>query len=107
MGRLPPCAALLLLLLSGGAEATLVKKGDGRSTGPAPGGVDVGVPSGRVRVQCWQDGRKIIDETDLSIVSLSIASQLNGLHFRRNREADGSLSVVAQARTACLLGGRE
>jgi len=107
MRRLLSCVAALGLLLSGSADATLVKKRDGTSVGAAPGGVDVGVPTGKVRVQCWQDGRKIIDEGDLAIVSMSIASQLNGLHFRRSSGADGSLSVVAQARTTCLLGGHE
>lgn len=104
MRRLLFGAAAIGLLLSGGADATLVRKGDGKSAGPAAGGVDVGVPAGRVRVQCWQDGRKIIDEADLAVVSLSIASQLNGMTFRRTTSPDGTVSVVAQNRTACLLG---
>ncbi|PWC37778.1 hypothetical protein TSO352_09870 [Azospirillum sp. TSO35-2] len=97
----------IALLLAGEAGATLVKKGDGTRVGAAPGGVDVGVPTGKVRIQCWQDGRKIIDEADLAIVSLSIASQLNGLRFRRGGDPDGSLSVMTQSRTACLLGRHE
>jgi len=107
MRRLLPCVAAIGLLLAGGADATLVKKGDGKSVGATPGGVDVGVPTGKVRIQCWQDGRKIIDEADLAIVSLSIASQLNGLRFRRTTGPDGTVSVVAQARTTCLLGKHE
>ncbi|MBP2228969.1 hypothetical protein J2847_002261 [Azospirillum agricola] len=113
MRRLLSCVAaaglllLPLLALPRDADATLVRKGDGKTVGAASGGVDVGVPKGKVRVQCWQDGRKIIDEADLAVVSLSIASQLNGMRFRRTGDADGTVSVTTQARTACLLGGHE
>ncbi|MBP2302113.1 hypothetical protein [Azospirillum picis] len=97
----------LCLLFAGTAGATLVRKSEDRASGPQPGGVDV-VPSGnRVRVQCWQDGRKIIDETDLAVVSLSIAGQLDGLRFRRSGASDGIMSVTTQFRTTCLLTPRE
>ena len=93
------------------ADATVVRKKSsdtsGATSGGAAGGVDV-VPAGkRVRVQCWQDGHKIIDEEDLAVVSLSIASQMNGLRFRRNGGSDGAVSVVTQSRTACLLAPDE
>lgn len=109
MRRLLVCTTAIGLLLSAGAaDATLVRKGDGTSSGPSSGGVDVGVPKGRVRIQCWQDGRKIIDEADLAVVSLSIASQLDGLRFRRSTDPNGTVSVMTQqARTACLLGKHE
>ncbi|KAA0580058.1 hypothetical protein [Azospirillum sp. Sh1] len=107
--------ALLLAVCLGlavfhGADATVVRKKDGESSGAASGGVDVAPAGKKVRVQCWQDGHKIIDEADLAVVSLSIASQLNGLRFRRNGATDGAVSVVTQSRTACLLSpddGRE
>ncbi|KAA0595226.1 hypothetical protein J2848_003579 [Azospirillum lipoferum] len=93
------------------ADATVVRKkssdSSGATSGGAAGGVDV-VPAGkRVRVQCWQDGHKIIDEEDLAVVSLSIASQMNGLRFRRNGGTDSTVSVVTQSRTACLLAPDE
>ena len=92
------------LLLSGGAGATVVKNGDGKTTGAASGGVDVTGTNERVRVQCWQDGRKIIDEAGLAAVSLSIANQMNALRFRRTGDpTDPALSVMTQARTTCLL----
>ena len=95
-------AVLAVPLLGGTADATLVKK-NGHSVGPEAGGIDVGVARGRVRVQCWQDGEKIIDEADLNVISLSIASQLNALRFRRAGVPDSGLSVVTQNRTSCLL----
>ncbi|HYG90235.1 MAG TPA: hypothetical protein VD978_28715 [Azospirillum sp.] len=97
-------AAVAALLASGEAGATLVNKGDGKAVGPATGGVDVGSSNGRVRIQCWQDGRKILDDSDLAIVSLSIANQINGLRLRRTIGSDLGLTVAAQARTSCLLG---
>ena len=103
-------AISLGLAVSQGADATVVRKKDGETSGAASGGVDVAPAGKRVRVQCWQDGHKIIDEADLAVVSLSIASQMNGLRFRRNGATDGAVSVVTQSRTACLLSpdeGRE
>jgi hypothetical protein len=91
------------LLVSGNAGATLVKKGDGKAAGAATGGVDVTPSTNRVRVQCWQDGRRILDEADLAIVSLSIANQINGLRLRRTGGPEGTMTVVTPARTACLL----
>ncbi|AWU96762.1 hypothetical protein [Azospirillum ramasamyi] len=100
-------AACLLLAAVGAADATLVRKksqeNSGAQSGGVQGGVDVAPAGTRVRVQCWQDGHKIIDEADLAVVSLSIASQINGLRFRRNGGADGTVSVLTQSRTACLL----
>lgn len=104
--------ALLLLVCLGlaastGADATVVRKKDGETSGAASGGVDVAPAGKKVRVQCWQDGHKIIDEADLAVVSLSIASQMNGLRFRRNGGTDSTVSVVTQSRTACLLAPDE
>ena len=99
--------ALLGLLAAGEAGATLVKNGKDKAAGAASGGVEVAPQSSKVRVQCWQDGRKIIDESDLSVVSLSIANQLNGLRLRRTGGPDGGLTVVTQQRTACLLAPHE
>ncbi len=104
MKRLLFCTTAVGLLLSGAADATLVNKRDGKSVGPAAGGIDVGASSDRVRIQCWQDGRKIIDESDLAVVSLGIANQLNGMRIRRTTGPDGAVSVTTQSRTACLLG---
>lgn len=91
------------LLWAGAAEATLVKNGNGKPVGAATGGVEVGVPQGRVRIQCWQEGRKIVDEAELAIVSLGFASQMNALRFRRPGGVDTTLALVTQARTTCLL----
>lgn len=100
-------AACLGLAVTGAADATLVRKkspeNSGAVSGGAQGGVDVAPAGTRVRVQCWQDGHKIIDEADLAVVSLSIASQINGLRFRRSGGTDGTVSVMTQSRTACLL----
>jgi len=95
------------LLWAGAADATLVKNGNGKPVGAATGGVEVGVPQGRVRVQCWQDGRKIVDESELAVVSLGILSQMNALRLRRAGIADPTLSLVTQARTTCLLAPQD
>lgn len=95
-------AIAALPLLGSAADATVVRK-KGAEPGPQSGGIDVGVPHGRVRIQCWQDGEKIIDETDLNVLSLSVASQLNSLRFRRAGEPENSLAIVTRNRTACLL----
>ena len=95
------------LLAAGEAGATLVNNGKGKPAGAASGGVEVAPQNSKVRVQCWQDGRKIIDESDLSVVSLSIANQLNGLRLRRTGGPDGSVTVVTQSRTSCLLAPHE
>ena len=95
-------AVAALPLIGSAADATVVRK-KGPESGPHAGGIDVGVPQGRVRIQCWQDGEKIIDETDLNVLSLSVASQLNSLRFRRAEEPGNSLAIVTRNRTACLL----
>jgi hypothetical protein len=107
MRTLALCIAAAGLLWAGGAGATLVKNGNGKPVGAASGGVEVGVPQGRVRVQCWQDGRKIIDENELAVVSLGILSQMNALRLRRPGTSDATLSLVTQARTTCLLAPKE
>ncbi len=99
-------AAVAGLLVSGTAEAT-IKQGDKKPTATTTGGVEVAPKSARVRVQCWQDGRKIIDESDLAIVSLSIANQVNGMRLRRTGSPDSGVTLVTQLRTACLLAPNE
>ena len=93
------------LLTAGEAGATLVTKKDGKSTGAASGaasgGEAIAPTDKKLRVKCWQDGRKIIDESDLALTSLSIANQLNGMRLRRI--GDGSVTVLTQSRTTCLL----
>ena len=92
--------------LGSAADATVVRK-KSSEVGVKSGGIDVGVPQGRVRIQCWQDGEKIIDETDLNVLSLSVASQLNALRFRRAGEPENSLAIVTRNRTSCLLSPKE
>ena len=107
MRTLALLAAAAGFLWAGAAGATLVKNGHGTPVGAATGGVEVGVPQGRVRVQCWQDGRKIVDESELAVVSLGILSQMNALRLRRPGMGDPTLSLVTQARTTCLLAPHE
>ncbi|WP_448203131.1 hypothetical protein [Azospirillum sp. sgz302134] len=99
-------AIVAVPLFVGTAGATLVRK-NGHSVGPETGGIEIGVTKGRVRVQCWQDGEKIIDEADLNVLSLSVASQINALRFRRPGEPETTLSIVSQNRTSCLLSPKE
>lgn len=94
-------------LFAGTAGATLVGKSNGRTVGPEMGGVDIGIAKGRVRIQCWQDGEKIIDESDLNVISLGVGTQLNALRFRRPGRPDTSVSVISQYRTSCVLVPQE
>lgn len=99
-------AVAAIPMLLGPADATVVRK-NGHSVGPETGGIEIGVAKGRVHVQCWQDGEKIIDEADLNVLSLSVASQLNALRFRRAGEPERTLSILSQNRTSCLLSPKE
>src|SRR5688572_21293369 len=83
-------------LAAGSAGATLVKKTSEEPVGAASGGVDVPMPKGKVRVQCWQDGQKIIDEENLSVMSMSLNSQANAITFRPQGLNDASASLVTQ-----------
>ncbi|MCW2237250.1 hypothetical protein [Azospirillum canadense] len=99
-------AVAAIPVFSGAADATVVRK-NGHTVGAESGGIEIGVARGRVRVQCWQDGEKIIDEADLNVLSLSVASQINALRFRRAGEPERTLSIVSQNRTSCMLSPRE
>lgn len=99
--------AALGLLAAGEAGATVDKRKDGKATGPTSGGQAVAAPDKKVRVQCWQDGRKIIDETELAVTSLSIANQMNGVRLRRLGGSDGPVTLLTQSRTTCLLAPHE
>jgi hypothetical protein len=73
-----------------------------------PGGVRV-APPGRVRVECWQNGTKIIDEEDLSVAGIGLPNQVTGMTFNRADDGSGMTSLYTASRTACRVkqdGGR-
>jgi hypothetical protein len=96
-------AALLGLLAAGEAGATVDKKKSLKPTGATSGGEAVAPADKRLRVQCWQAGRKIIDESELAITSMGIANQVNGVRLRRLGGPDGAVTLLTQSRTTCLL----
>lgn len=105
MKRVVLLAILAGALVPAGAGATIERQRSDQLAGPAAGGIEVQVPEGKVRVQCWQAGRKIIDEAGLGLLSLGVRTQSNAITVRR-LDGSGSApvsSVVTQSRTACLL----
>jgi len=63
----------------------------------------VPVPKGKVRIQCWQYGQKIIDEENLSVASLGLSSQANAITFHPAGRKEAVASLLSQNRTTCLL----
>jgi hypothetical protein len=96
-------AVLASGLAAGSVGATLVKKTSDTPVGAASGGVDVPVPKGKVRIQCWQYGQKIIDEENLSVASLGLSSQANAITFHPAGRKEAVASLLSQNRTTCLL----
>jgi hypothetical protein len=94
-------------LAAGSAGATVVKKKSEETVGAASGGVDVPMPKGKVRVQCWQHGEKIIDDENLSVMSLGLNSQANAITFGQNGPGNATASLITQNLTSCLLKREE
>jgi len=91
------------LLLATGASATVVSKNAEKTDSAASGGVEVQIPNGRVQLQCWQNGIKIVDEGKLSVTSVGVGQQANAITFGRPGEAKPSMSIVSQNWTTCVM----
>ena len=103
MTRFVLTTLVLATLVAPQAGAGVIEGAGDLPTGPAVGGEDINVPEGRVRLECWQHGQKIIDEPDLLISSMSLANQANSLGFLRSEDGGDGGVLFTQIWTACLL----
>ncbi|HSK38961.1 MAG TPA: hypothetical protein VK943_04265 [Arenibaculum sp.] len=90
-------AAAALALAAVGATAAVPTGHD-----PAPAGSAL-VPDGPVRLECWQDGTKIIERTDLAGPALGPAGTDGTIRFGRNDPDGPEAILVTSAATACLI----
>lgn len=62
------------------------------------------VPDGAVRLQCWQQGSRIIDEGDLRDAAVNYFDTSNSLRFRRGSAPGRMVMLLSPApETTCLL----
>jgi hypothetical protein len=95
--------AVLTAALAGMAAATVVNE-SGPLVGAKSGGAASLVPGGAVRLQCWQNGIRIIDEASLRDAVVNFFDSSNSLRFRRNGGADQMVMLVNPSpETTCLL----
>lgn len=57
----------------------------------------------RLRAQCWQEGVKIIDQTDLEGLSLNAASRESSVSFKRRGDDGASVFLLPFADGLCLI----
>lgn len=69
----------------------------------APIGTTETVHDGRLRVQCWQEGEEIIDQTNLRGLSLSAATRQESVTFKRVGDDQPSVFILAVADGMCLI----
>ncbi|HYI68741.1 MAG TPA: hypothetical protein VEX87_03290, partial [Skermanella sp.] len=95
--------AVLTAALAGMAAATVVNE-SGPPVGAKSGGAASLTPGGAVRLQCWQNGVRIIDEASLRDAAVNFFDSSNSLRFRRNGGADQMVMLVNPSpETTCLL----
>ncbi|WP_158044103.1 hypothetical protein [Skermanella pratensis] len=93
----------LSALAVGVAAATVVKEG-GSQLGARSGGAAPVAPDGAVRLQCWQQGNRIIDEGDLRDAVVSYFDGSGSLRFRRGSAPGRMVMLLSPApETTCLL----
>lgn len=84
-------------------NATVVKEG-GPQLGARSGGAVPLTPDGAVRLQCWQQGSRIIDEGDLRDAAVNYFDASNSLRFRRGSAPGRMVMLLSPApETTCLL----
>jgi hypothetical protein len=94
--------ALLSAAVAGMAAATVVNE-SGPPVGAKSGGAASVAPSGAVRLQCWQNGARIIDEAGLRDAAVNFFDASNSLRFRRGGADQMVMLVNPSPETTCLL----
>lgn len=70
---------------------------------PAHAGGSALVPDGPVRLECWQEGRKIIERADLAGPALGPAGAGGTIRFGQDGRNGPEAILVTSATTACLI----
>lgn len=99
--------AAVALLVAGApwlAQGEVTKK-PAQETPPAeaqiePRPVHAGVP---IRVQCWQDGVKIIDQAGLSGLSINAVTRQRSVSFKRSGDGQPTVFVLPFDESLCLI----
>lgn len=86
---------LTSLVLVGPTTAEISKVGPQQSEVVAPGA--------RLRVQCFQQGVKIMDEDQLEAINVSPSSRSNSLTFKRRGQEGVAVMVFSLDETACVV----
>ncbi len=56
-----------------------------------------------LRVECWQEGRKIIDEEALYGFSINSLLDRTSVSFRRAAQGDPTVFIISLKRSTCLI----
>lgn len=88
--------------LSGPVGATIVegKKGD---AGARPGGLEVPVGEGETRLECWQNGRRIIESIDRNRLALGYSSRSGSVVVRLPDGKSATVSMEPLGETYCVV----
>lgn len=60
-------------------------------------------PEERVRVQCWQDGREIIDQPNLYGMALKPLFEQSSVSFRAREAGSPEVHIISIDETTCLI----
>lgn len=102
-GLLLAACALTLVLPISLSRSEVSKTGEPE---PRPGPerlAPVPVHDTELRAQCWQEGVKIIDQTDLQGLSLNAATRERTVSFKRQSEQQPSVFILPFADGLCLI----
>ncbi len=58
-----------------------------------------------LRVECWQEGRKIIDEKEMYSFSINSLLEQVSVSFRREARGNPDLFIVSLKHSTCLIQG--
>ncbi|EKV25956.1 hypothetical protein C882_3371 [Caenispirillum salinarum AK4] len=102
--HLPVLAAALLAAAAPSALAGIEQPPEPvpAEAAPVPGGVLVIPADENVRVTCWQDGRKVMEVTNLSVRSVGIPNQVRSLSFQSSLSG-GTMTLLPQPDSLCLV----
>jgi hypothetical protein len=99
--------AALLMLLAGGLVLAAAAQAELRQAPQSPPGPSAGqpvVPSGPLRLQCWQYGEKILDLGALGDLQAPPARVGDWLSFRSSLGAGDALVLAPIGDAICLVG---
>lgn len=107
--RLAALAAALTILAASSQNAGLhaeIKKGSakGHAVSAAAGTTRLATNM-PIRVECWQEGRKIIDEKQMYSFSVNSLLEQVSVSFRREARGNPDVFIVSLKHATCLIQG--